>query len=319
MSTSDEQRLVGEAAQWLTRLHSGHFSTADRFALDQWRAQSPAHQHVWRHAEQLGQRFGTVPPAVGKAVLDRTRQSSSRRAALKAVGVLLAVPSATWFTYRLSTQPAWQADHWTATGEQREVSLPDGSQVHLNTHSALSVTFNEEQRMLRHLTGEMLVQTAPDTARVHRPFTVASAQGLMRALGTRFIVRSTADEHTRLTVLQGAVEITPLNGSSRVVIEAGHQAVFSTSSVLGITKAPNGVDAWLNGVLYAEDMRLADFVQELGRYRPGMLRCDPAVADVRVSGAFQLNNTEQVLTLLTQTLPVQLKTRTRFWVTLAAR
>ncbi|AFK62625.1 Fe2+-dicitrate sensor, membrane protein [Advenella kashmirensis WT001] len=66
-------------------------------------------------------------------------------------------------------------------------------------------------------------------------------------------------------------------------------------------------------------MRLVDFVAELGRYRPGILRCDSSVADIPVSGAFQLNNTDRILEALAQTLPVQIQFRTRYWVTVAAR
>ena len=40
-------------------------------------------------------------------------------------------------------------------------------------------------------------------------------------------------------------------------------------------------------MLLAQDMRLAELVGELGRYRPGVLRCHPGIADLRVSGAFR--------------------------------
>ena len=33
------------------------------------------------------------------------------------------------------------------------------------------------------------------------------------------------------------------------------------------------------------EWRLADFVTELRRYRPGLLRCDERIADLRLSGA----------------------------------
>lgn len=72
-------------------------------------------------------------------------------------------------------------------------------------------------------------------------------------------------------------------------------------------------------MLYAEEMRLADVLSEIGRYRSGVLRCDPAVADLRVSGAFQLEDTDRVLAVLAQTLPVRLDARTRYWVTVTAR
>jgi transmembrane sensor len=65
-------------------------------------------------------------------------------------------------------------------------------------------------------------------------------------------------------------------------------------------------------------MPLAEFVAELGRYRPGLLRCAPEVASLKVSGTFQLADTEQVLQLLTRSLPVRVDYRTRFWVNVGA-
>ena len=72
-------------------------------------------------------------------------------------------------------------------------------------------------------------------------------------------------------------------------------------------------------MLVVERMRLADFLAELDRYRPGYLRCDPQVADLRVSGAFPLRAPDDVLALLAETLPVRLRSMSRYWVTVLPR
>ncbi|MBR8657942.1 iron dicitrate transport regulator FecR, partial [Achromobacter sp. Marseille-Q0513] len=74
--------------------------------------------------------------------------------------------------------------------------------------------------------------------------------------------------------------------------------------------------SWSRGVLVADAWRLDDFLAELGRYRPGLLRCDPAVADLRVSGVFPLRDTDRALHNLERGLPVTVVYRTRYWVTL---
>jgi transmembrane sensor len=61
-------------------------------------------------------------------------------------------------------------------------------------------------------------------------------------------------------------------------------------------------------------MPLPDFLAELGRHRPGVLRCAPDAADLRVSGTYPLANTDRVLAALTLSLPVQVRSRTRWWV-----
>jgi transmembrane sensor len=70
--------------------------------------------------------------------------------------------------------------------------------------------------------------------------------------------------------------------------------------------------------LVADAMRLDEFLAELARYRPGLLRCDPEVAGLLVSGVFSVRNTDRALDNLTRALPVAVSYRTRYWVTVQA-
>lgn len=72
-------------------------------------------------------------------------------------------------------------------------------------------------------------------------------------------------------------------------------------------------------MLYADDARLGDFVRDLARYRPGVLRCAPEIADLRISGAYRLADTDAVLALLQEALPVRVVQRTRWWVSVVPR
>ncbi|MEZ2296312.1 FecR domain-containing protein [Variovorax sp. RCC_210] len=315
-----DARLVDEAAQWLARMHAGRFSEADARRCEQWRNQSPEHQRVWQSAEQLSRKFGAVLPAVGMPVLDRRRGLANRRAVLRTVAVLLGAPSVAWIGYRSVPWQALGAEYRTATGERRDIELADGSRVALNTATAIDVMFDATQRLVRQRGGEILVDTAPDPAPgAHRPFSVETAQGRLRALGMRFIVRS-EEGRSRLTVLAGAVEVRPVRAADApAVIAAGQQVTFTADALGPVTAASPGAGAWTQGVLYAEEMPLAELLAEIGRYRSGILRCDPAVATLRVSGAFQLADTDRILDVLAQTLPVRIDARTRYWVSVNAR
>lgn len=68
-------------------------------------------------------------------------------------------------------------------------------------------------------------------------------------------------------------------------------------------------------MLLAQDMPLGSLISELSRYRTGILRCDPAVANQPVSGAFPVTDTDASLTLLAKTLPITVSYRTPWWVT----
>jgi transmembrane sensor len=83
----------------------------------------------------------------------------------------------------------------------------------------------------------------------------------------------------------------------------------------GPTPVNDTATAWTDGMLVASGMRLADFLAELSRHRPGYLGCDPAIAGLRVSGTYPLADTDRILDTLRTTLPVEIHFRTRYWVT----
>ncbi|MDR3064459.1 MAG: FecR domain-containing protein [Comamonas sp.] len=308
-------RLLDEAALWMARQYAPDFSEAELAELLRWRKRSADHEEIWQHMEQLKFRMDGVPAKVGMAVLDRARADNHRRRMLRTTALALATPMLGWFSYRQLPWQIWNADFRTATGETREVMLADSSQVLLNTASAISARFDSAARRVRHLAGEILVQTSHASRYQSLPFIVETGDGELRALGTRFIVRKHA-QSTALSVLQGAVQVMPSQDTQTLVVQAGEQVSFDAFQTGSATPLPPQADAWVRGVLHAHSMRLVDFLAELQRYRQGVLRCDPEVAELRVSGVFQLRDTDRILQLLTQTLPVRAQERTRYWVTL---
>ncbi len=164
------------------------------------------------------------------------------------------------------------------------------------------------------VTGHALGSAAEDP----RPFIVETAEGRIRALGTRFAVRQNED-HTRVAVVENVVEITPaLTAGTPWRLQAGERASFTRTGVNA--RLPLGEDtiAWINGQIVAIDMPLGEFVAELARYRPGVVRCDPEVANLRISGVFPLQDTDSILAALPNVLPVHVKLRTRYWVVVEA-
>ena len=117
-------------------------------------------------------------------------------------------------------------------------------------------------------------------------------------------------------MLEGAVKVEPgrAPGMSKVV-RAGERMRFTATQIMPIEPASTDTAAWTQGMLVASNMRLADFLSELGRYRDGYLRCDPSIADFRLSGTYPLSDTDRVLNTLASTLPVELEYITRYWVT----
>jgi transmembrane sensor len=308
--------VLDQAATWMVRLNASDVSGEDRADWQRWHDESPQHARAWQRAEALLNRLGGLPPALTRPVLGRDHDAMRRRVVTR-LAILLAMAPTAWSVWRMG--PEWTADYRTATGDRKDIRLADGSAVMLNTATALDVRFDADQRRLHLLAGEVLIDTASDPQLPARPFLVDSAQGRMRALGTRFLVRQ-FDNQTELTVLQGAVEIRLYEtNTSALLVHAGETTRFGDVNIEPPQAAVLEAAGWSRGMLVADAMPLRELAAELSRYRRGVLRVDPALAALRVSGAFPIDDTERCLSMLQSTYPLKLEFLTRYWVKLAAK
>jgi transmembrane sensor len=320
MSAADSKPLdasvIREAARWLVRLHSGEVGPADHLAFERWRHGNPERERAWQRAQLLIQQFDAVPSSVGVPLLTRP-SPINRRTVLRTLAVLgLTVPSAALLAYRMNALPA--AAYSTAVGESQDLVLADGSQVHLNTDTAMDVRYSDQTRLLYLRGGEVYVRTAADRAGRTRPFIVATPQGRMRALGTRFVVRHLdgGEGLTELTVLEHRVAVNLDNGGPERIFNAGESVRFTANALQSAVPSRSGEPGWTRGVIEADNMRLDTLLAEVARYRRGVVRCDPAVGGLLVSGVFRLQDTDALLAIVAKTLDLRVVARTSYWVTL---
>ncbi|MDN7933406.1 FecR domain-containing protein [Burkholderia metallica] len=312
-------QVARRAVEWWVERQAGRTGAAFDAALARWRAEDPAHDAAWRHIETMQRRFGALAagldPQAAQAALLPPR-AGPRRAAVKALAVLLFAGGAAWMAEPARRAAIWPADLRTAVGERRTVTLADRTVVVLDTDTALDVRFNDAARHLHLLRGTIMVTSGHDDRVPARALVITTAQGELRPLGTRFAVRQ-RDGDTRVEVFEGAVRVQPgaAAAADARVIAAGAGADF-TRDAIGVPAALDAyASAWTGGMLVASRMRLADLVAELDRYRRGSLRCDPAVADLRVSGTYPLDDPQRVLDTLKATLPIDVRYLTRYWAT----
>jgi len=300
--------VAREAARWLLRLDSAHATAADLQACERWRARSGEHERAWQRAQAVRQAFGAIPPTLGMAALQRP--GNARRKALKAFLGLAVMPPALWVAAR--ENGGGLADHRTAVGERREVMLADGSRVLLNTATRLDAAVSAAMRTLRLHEGEIYVHGAAQPGvplALHTPFGLVQSEGPV-AYGAQL-----HPDGCEVDVTSGETWLTPLQAPQRALrLATGQHAMFDRQAV----SAPNTADPlrldWTRGVLHARDMRLDAFIAELARYRHGMLRCDPAVGGLRLSGTFQLDNIDGALQALPALLPVRMRSYTPYFV-----
>ncbi|MFJ2447983.1 FecR domain-containing protein [Pseudomonas sp. NPDC087626] len=317
-NTPIDRRIAREAAGWFVRLQNSGAGAAEHAAGAEWRARHADHERAWQLAKRFSERSQQLAGDAGRTALERPR-GLDRRQTLKTLALLIAAAPLGFAVQQRLPWREWQADERTATGEQRTLHLPDGEQIRLNTGSAVDIAYDESIRRVRLISGEMLVEVPREHAR--RPFIVDTAEAQLTLLGSRFVVRQ-YPHSTYLAALEGAVLVRPRlsRGDDGLMrLTAGRQThVTPLAAEPSLALAQNRLD-WISGVLRVEKMRLDAFIRELDRYRPGLLRCDPAVAGLLISGTFQLRDTDQILHALSQTLPVSVHYRTPYWVTLTAR
>ncbi len=104
-----------------------------------------------------------------------------------------------------------------------------------------------------------------------------------------------------------------------VLIAAGEEYLISINDSQRVQTSTLNASAWTQGQLVAKRMRLGDLTAELSRYRHGWLRCDPAIAQLEVSGVFQLDDIDRALSALSDSLPVRIERFTPLWTRVVAR
>ena len=297
------------AARWYVDLRGEVPSEAIREAHRRWLERDPRHVQAWERLARLQDKLDQVVPGIARPTLASAR--AKRRDVLKVLSILLMAGGAGTLAWNTTPLPTLMADQRTGTGERRRMRLDDGTQLQLNTATAVDIHYSENLREVRLLQGEIFIDTARDERA--RPFVVHTAEGSIRALGTRFVVRREADL-TQVSVQQHAVEVRSANVPDTAVrVDAGQQVNFRRDAIEPLQRANPQADAWTRDMLVVNDWRLSEFIRELQRYRPGHLGCDPAVSALRISGAFHLGSTDTILENLTSTLPVRIRRFSRFW------
>lgn len=310
-SAEEMQAIEAEAARLYLKARASDAAEDWNNAYD-WVAKDPAHGFAFAKAEagwELTERLNELPvgrsdrvasdPPVATAQTKPTEAEKPRNMARRSLLLGLAAAAAVvGITSTVALRLVGAVDHYrTALGETRTVRLADGSRVHLNTDSSVEVSLRDDIRSIKLLKGEAQFDVAHDAK---RPFIVNADGTLVRAVGTMFNVRLRADV-TELTVIQGIVAVR--NGGSAIRrIESGRSAAVRSGSIAVIHLEPAKIKqriAWQEGMVEFQGDTLAQAVEEFNRYRANPLVIgDPAIASLRVGGAFRLDRSQDFVDAL---------------------
>ncbi|NVD99115.1 FecR domain-containing protein [Massilia sp. BJB1822] len=326
MSVSQPRKLSEQAAELVVALTADtpRERAAARSALDAWKAADPLHAQAAERMEYLlgqledVQRIGAGDSRPARAAIHaalKPEADGKRRGARIATAAMLALSlcGAAWLGLQHYPPALLTADLRAGTGQWQQHTLSDGSRLTLNSGSAVKLAYTPQQRTVRLVQGEVLVDVARDAA---RPFIVQTEEGSIRALGTRFVVRR-VDGVTELSMLESKTAVQTAAQAAQLsrenmVVTAGQRLRIEAGALgpLGRIDAGSVSDAWRLHQLVVQDRPLSEVLDELARHRPGALRYDRAQLDgIRVSAVLPLDDTERALHLLLTSFP-QLRIRT---------
>lgn len=283
-----------------------------------WRREHPDHERAWQQIEVTYKHFAELSPA--STELARQTLNSSQQTRRRTVKMLTLLCVGVGGGLLLSQQPdhtIQQAYHQTDTGEQLTLELTNGSLVQLNSRTIIQLERNLEDIQIRLLQGEIFIRTvvALDSSAPRLPLFVTTQQGLLTPVGTEFNVRQLATT-TEVSVLAGQVLLLSGPITQPHVIPTGHVITFSKDQLLEQRPIHPSDAAWTHGMLIAEGMPLRQFINELSVHHLGVIRIDPALDTLRVSGSYPIHDTQNVLESLSYSLPIQLKHVSRYWISL---
>ena len=291
----DDDALFDQASGWYYRLRAEDASARDQADFAAWLAQGPGQRQAWDEVSALLGALREPARQVREAQRARWRRPRLRVWA-SAAAVLLAVGLLSLYS---PWPDRWRADYATATGESRNLTLADGSQLQLNTDSAVQIDLRPNERRVTLLRGEAWFEVSADAA---RPFVIRSGEGWVKVVGTRFSVARQGAQ-TRVRVAQGKVQVSA-DGEQTVLLEPG-RAVDYQGGRLGAVRDFDGAAefAWRQRQLVFRQQSLAEVVDELNRYWPGeVLVFGDALRRRKVSGVFEIDKPEAVLKALKHTL-----------------
>lgn len=189
------------------------------------------------------------------------------------------------------------------TAEIRELTLPDGTRVMLNSKSTLLYPdeFAGETRSV-YLVGEANFKVKPDKK---HPFIVKANDFQVTALGTEFNVNAYPENNELIaTLLEGSVKVEFDNLMSNVILKPNEQLAYNKKTKRGSLHQPEmeEVTAWQRGELVFSNMYLEDIFTNLERKFPYTLVYSPnSLKDNTYSFRFQKQATlEEVMTIVTQ-------------------
>ncbi|RRN66206.1 FecR domain-containing protein [Caulobacter sp. 602-1] len=306
------QILIDEtAAGWAARRLGG--AASDEAGFTRWLADDPAHEEAYARAEAVWRLMGEGAGTDGVLTLRREalqrararRSGWSRRAVAAGVVGAIAAPvgGLWWMRHRAGQGALFQ----TALGEQRTLTLSDGSRVTMDALTVMRVRYTAEARSIDLVAGRAYFEVAHDAS---RPLRVHAGPRTVTAVGTAFSVRREPRE-TTVVLAEGKVAVSDHESATVLAVMRPGQSLLMVDGLQAGRPASADLGrllAWRQGQMIFDDVALADAAAEMNRYSTlQVVVADPRLARLRISGRFYAGQSRAFVEAIQSYFPVRAK------------
>lgn len=326
-----DELLTLRASEWVEILKNP--TEQDRQAFIAWLSESRRHVQEFMEVSAVDDAVGGMPaelredldallarvtpqvaelPSRVKPLWGRTQRRPPKLAGLAAACAVMAIGAVLFARTFLSSE-----QYSTDIGELRVIELADRSVVTLNADSRIQWHVDSQQREIQLRRGEAIFTVARDES---RPFRVHTPAGVIQALGTQFNVYARQDGTTRVSVLEGRVQLTAKETGDAgqpqtTVLKAGEEADIQPTGAIqrNAQASVNKTVAWRERRLAFTDAPLEEMIAEFNRYNRSIrLRLEDVPPGVyRFAGIFNADDPESLAQLLSRESDLEVERRER--------
>ena len=347
----NEEKIKGEARDWLLRLSLGSPTEDERARFAAWCAEDSRHAAAYHRFESIWQDAAMLEDLGALATLPPPRDAWWRR-----MGASLVVHPLRWAASASLTVAIVGTGFWflltpayyaTGIAEVRDIHLSDGSEITLGARSSLEVAFRHHERRVVLTSGVAFFSVTKNPS---WPFIVLVGDKEVRDVGTQFEIRRDLVS-VRVSVVEGAVEVmqvpdridapsreaprtarlaarttqpssTSTESSNEHVLTAGQQVTTEFAGAIPDPHVMPPVDpaAWRHGRLVYVDTPLKDIIADANRYsRQPIEIADERVANIRISVTCPSDRIDETVSALARSLSLKVEQREAGGIVLRAR
>ena len=306
-STGIPSTILDSALQWAVVLGSGEVQRDQRLSFNQWLIDDPLHSLAWQRIQMIEQDFSTLRQLSDDH--SSAKNPPKKRQFLKLLSAVVAcVMVLTIAIEGRVNLHAWRSAYATTLGQVQHIQLAGGTKISLDSLSAINIDSSSSAPIITLLSGSIFIDSS--AASSSKKPTIVTNDASFTPIGTQFIVNSNSKQSS-LQVLAGQVKIAAKDFQLKVL--EGNS--WSINDGIATPMINSGIKAggWRQGVIEANNARLAEVLQALQPYHRGKIYYTSDVANLRVTGTFRLEDTNSALLVISAALPIDITSYTQWW------